>query len=139
MVKNGMQLEAKSRYALISLKYLNIEKYLPLESIAIKQGLPIPYLKTIFCKLSKHGLVKTLTGQQGGYKLAIDASEISLWDVMKALNEKIEMTQCKGKGTCISANDENFCENHLFWKNLENKVTSVFSQISLKDIQEISL
>lgn len=130
-----MRLENKSRYALLAMQYLNEKEFIPLECVVIKQDLPLAYLKRIFSKLAKSGLVHTQRGKNGGYKLAFSADYISLKDIMLAVGEKLIMTQCKGLGSCQISGE--FCRAHNFWVRAENLVAKAFEKISLKEMRDL--
>lgn len=113
-----MKLSTKGRYAVTAMMDIALhEKVGPvtLADISQCQGISLSYLEQLFSKLRKHGLVKGVRGPGGGYRLARDASEISVADIIDSVDEKIDLTNCKGKGDC---NNGEQCLTHKLWYGL---------------------
>lgn len=85
-----MKLSAKGQYAIIALT--DIARHgktepVALADIALRQGLPLPYLEQLFAKLRRKGLVMSARGNKGGYSLSLEPGELSILDIMNAVEE----------------------------------------------------
>ena len=100
-----MKLTTKGRYAIIAMVDLSLNGAVDpvrLKDIATRQNIYLSYLEQLFSKLRLSGLVKSVRGPSGGYILSQTASEINLLDVITAVDEKIDQTQCGGAMNCIN-------------------------------------
>ena len=98
-----MKFTTKSRYALDALIDLYSRTSLEpvkISEIAVNQSIEMNYLEQLFRKLRIAGLVKSSRGRNGGYVLAMDASLISVKDVMFAVEEDLDATNCSGSSNC---------------------------------------
>ncbi len=103
--------------------------------IALNHQIDAPYLEKIFTLLKASGLIISVRGPGGGYKLSKPSDQITINDIVNAVNENIKITRCKhGKGGC-SKKDEK-CKAHLLWLNLENYIKQYLSSITLQEIAE---
>jgi Rrf2 family iron-sulfur cluster assembly transcriptional regulator len=91
----------------------------------------LSYLEQLFSKLRKHELVSSARGPGGGYKLSRPAAEITVFDVISAVDENIDSTACKGKGNC---RDGEMCLSHHLWCNLSQQIQNYLSGITLGQI-----
>lgn len=130
-----MELNTKGRYAVMALADLAknaTDGSLPLSSIAERQQLSLAYLEQLFMLLRRAGLVDSARGRSGGYKLARPASEISIAEIMRAVEEETRMTRCSGieKG-CLG---EERCLTHGLWHALGNHIASFLSDVTLQEV-----
>jgi Rrf2 family iron-sulfur cluster assembly transcriptional regulator len=102
-----------------------------LKDIAVRQNISLSYLEQLFSKLRLSGLVKSVRGPGGGYILNQVPSEINLLDVITAVDEKIDQTQCGGAMNCIN---EKPCLTHFIWTDLNNIINQYMQGINLGDI-----
>ena len=129
-----MKLTTKGRYAIIAMVDLainGIDEPAPLKEISIRQKISLSYLEQLFSKLRISELVKSIRGPGGGYMLNKDPSNLNLLDIITAVDEKIDQTQCGGAMNCI--NDKP-CLTHFIWTDLNNKINDYMREITLSDI-----
>ena len=129
-----MKLTTKGRYAIIAMVDLAINSQLnpaSLKDISNRQNISLSYLEQLFSKLRQSGLVKSIRGPGGGYLLNKDPSSLNLLDIITAVDEKIDQTQCGGAMNCI--NDKP-CLTHFIWTDLNNKINEYMREITLSDI-----
>jgi Rrf2 family iron-sulfur cluster assembly transcriptional regulator len=88
----------------------------------------LSYLEQLFSRLRKHKLVKGVRGPGGGYQLARPSSKISIADIIEAVDEKMDLTQCQGKGNC---NQGKQCLTHKLWDGLTRNLHRFLSDITL--------
>ena len=93
------------------------------------------YLEQLFRKLRIAGLVKSSRGRNGGYVLAMDASLISVKDVMFAVEEDLDATNCSGSSNCQQGKK---CPTHNLWEDLNRVVGDYLSKITLDTLVEDS-
>ncbi|SFE61154.1 transcriptional regulator, BadM/Rrf2 family [Paenibacillus catalpae] len=108
-----MQYSVGVEYALHCLVYLiPNESTIGIKELAFFQGIPETYLSKIFTKLAKAGIISSVPGVKGGFKLARDPDEISFWDVVEAVEGKKPIFQCqniKDKGYIYRSRDCSDC------------------------------
>ena len=100
-----MKLTSKGRYAVTAMLDVAIHSAtgpVPLADISERQGISLSYLEQLFAKLRKHGLVSSVRGPGGGYRLGLEAVDISVGMVVHAVDESVDATRCQGKGNCQS-------------------------------------
>ncbi|MDX2288492.1 MAG: Rrf2 family transcriptional regulator [Hyphomicrobiaceae bacterium] len=130
-----MELNTKGRYAVMAMA--DLAKFggdgaMPLSQIAERQQLSLAYLEQIFLRLRRAGLVDSERGRSGGYRLARVAGEISVVDIMQAVEEETRMTRClDGEGGCLG---EERCLTHVLWHKLGHQIASFLAGVSLQDV-----
>jgi Rrf2 family iron-sulfur cluster assembly transcriptional regulator len=102
-----------------------------LAAISERQHISLSYLEQLFGKLRRHKLVSSTRGPGGGYNLARPAHEISVADIVTAVDEPIDATQCGGKENC---HDDKRCMTHDLWATLNEKMHEYLSSVSLADL-----
>src|SRR5262245_38255997 len=105
----------------------------PLSAIAERQQLSIAYLEQIFLKLRRAGLVDSERGRAGGYRLARQAREIVVAEVMRAVEEDTRMTRCHG-GESAGCVGERRCLTHGLWEALGDHIRDFLEHVSLDDV-----
>ncbi len=95
------------------------------------QGISLSYLEQLFSKLRHYGIVHGVRGPGGGYKLGREANDISIADIINAVNEKLDATRCAGHENCTGGTK---CITHNLWYNLSEKIYGFLHDISLADI-----
>lgn len=126
-----MRLTTKGRYAVTAMLDLAIHdesESVTLRNIAENQKISLSYLEQLFAKLRKHELVKGVRGPGGGYRLARSADEISIADIIIAVDEPMEFTDCHGKADC---KDGEQCLSHHLWAQLTVQLEEFLSGIYL--------
>ena len=129
-----MKLTTKGRYAIISMVDLAmnaIDNPVPLRDISSRQNISLSYLEQLFSKLRLSGLVKSIRGPGGGYMLRKNPMYLNLLDIITAVDEKIDQTQCGGAMNCTN---ERPCLTHFIWTDLNNKINDYMREITLDDI-----
>ncbi len=133
-----MILSTKGRYAvtaMVDLASKQTEKPVSLSSIAEAQDIPLAYLEQIFAKLKRAGLVESVRGPGGGYRLAKLAAEIWVVEIIRAAEESFEMTRCtQAHQGCGSKGAR--CLTHDLWEGLTQQIEVYLAAISLEDICE---
>jgi Rrf2 family iron-sulfur cluster assembly transcriptional regulator len=104
-----------------------------LVDISKRQEIDYGYLEQIIAKLKKGGLVESVRGAYGGYKLARAMDDISVLDVTSAMEEKIQFTKCKGSDLGCRE-DRSKCAAHELWYNLEHLLDGYLAKITLADV-----
>ncbi len=139
-----MRLTTKGRYAVTAMLDLTMHgdsKTISLASVSRRQSISLSYLEQLFARLRQAGLVVSVRGPGGGYRLNRASNEIAIADIVGAVNESIDTTHCKGKSDCQQGE---VCLTHALWDELSGEIQRFLSRISLadlvarKDIQAIS-
>jgi Rrf2 family iron-sulfur cluster assembly transcriptional regulator len=104
-----------------------------LAAISERQHISLSYLEQLFGKLRRHKLVSSVRGPGGGYNLARQAAEISVADIVTAVDEPLDATQCGGKENC---HDDKRCMTHDLWATLNAKMQEYLSSVTLRDLVE---
>ncbi len=104
-----------------------------LAGISDRQKISLAYLEQLFVKLRRHGLVESVRGPSGGYMLSRHPTQVSVVEVILAVNESIDATQCGGKENC---NDDHRCMTHDLWARLNARMVDFLSSITLGDLVE---
>ncbi|MGK0297977.1 MAG: Rrf2 family iron-sulfur cluster assembly transcriptional regulator [Gammaproteobacteria bacterium] len=129
-----MKLTTKGRYAVTAMLDLAIHyKQVPvnLADISARQVISLSYLEQLFSKLRKHGLVQSARGPGGGYMLAKQSGDISLSDIVIAVDETVDATRCGGQMNCQG---EDQCLTHDLWEELSNHIRTYMSGVTLADL-----
>jgi Rrf2 family iron-sulfur cluster assembly transcriptional regulator len=129
-----MKLTTKGRYAIIAMVDLRLNGTVDpvrLKDVSQRQNISLSYLEQLFSKLRLSGLVKSVRGPGGGYVLNKIPSEINLLDVITAVDENIDQTQCGGAMNCIN---EKPCLTHFIWTDLNSIINKYMQGINLGDI-----
>lgn len=126
-----MRLTTKGRYAVTAMLEVALgsgEAPLSAAEIAKRQNISLPYLEQLFARLRQHRLVESVHGPGGGYRLAKAAQEISVADIIQAVNEPIDATRCHGKLNC---HDGERCTTHDLWAELNIEIARYLASVTL--------
>tara|TARA_B100001057_G_scaffold232911_1_gene233098 strand:- start:3728 stop:4180 length:453 start_codon:yes stop_codon:yes gene_type:complete len=130
-----MNLTTKGKYAVtasLDLAIYNKEySFVAISSIAERQSIPAPYLEQLFRYLRKAGILDSLRGPSGGYRLKRPSSEIKIGEIVAAVEKRMDATQCGGVGDC---NGGSRCLAHNLWMELNSEVDHFLMNISLEDV-----
>ena len=129
-----MRLTTKSRYAvtaMLDIAYYDRGNQISLPEIAERQGISLSYLEQLFSRLKKSGLVESIKGPGGGYKLSKNANDIVISEVIKAVDESVETTACNGKANC---HNNQQCLSHNLWEDLGAEINNFLSDVTLQQV-----
>ena len=102
-----------------------------LADISGRQAISLSYLEQLFSRLRKQGLVESARGPGGGYMLARPSTQITIADVIHAVDESVDATKCGGQKNC---HGEDRCLTHDLWEDLSRQISSFLSGITLADL-----
>lgn len=131
-----MRLSTKGRYAVTAMIDLALhDKVGPvaLTDIAETQKISVSYLEQLFARLRRNSLVEGMRGPGGGYRLARPASEITIAQIIAAVDEQIDMTRCGGKENCQNGEK---CLTHELWEDLSKQLYEFLEGITLGQIMD---
>ena len=129
-----MRLTTKGRFAvtaLIDLALRGNEGPVTLAGISDRQKISLSYLEQLFGKLRRCNLVDSVRGPGGGYCLARPVDEITVADIVRAVDESFDATQCGGRENC---RDEEPCMTHELWSTLNFKMYEYLTSVTLSDL-----
>lgn len=140
-----MKLSTKGRYAVTAMMDLALHDQtgpVTLTDISNCQGISLSYLEQLFAKLRKEGLVEGVRGPGGGYRLGRPASQISIAEIIHAVDENIDVTRCLGNKDCHGGEK---CLTHQLWEDLSQRLyafldgLTLASFISRPGVREVSI
>jgi Rrf2 family iron-sulfur cluster assembly transcriptional regulator len=102
-----------------------------LAGISERQDISLSYLEQLFGKLRRHHLVDSVRGPGGGYTLAKPLDTVSVADIIRAVDEPVDATQCGGKENC---HDEHRCMTHDLWTSLNKKIYEYLDSVTLAEL-----
>lgn len=122
--------------AMVDLAMFENGKPVTLAEIAERQEISLSYLEQLFAKLRRAGLVKSVRGPGGGYRLAFGADSIRVSDVIQAVDEPIRATRCRpgGPTSCVSKSSR--CLTHDLWDELGHQIHLYLNSVTLADVCE---
>ncbi len=129
-----MRLSTKGRYAVTAMLDLALngqEGPVTLSDISENQGISLSYLEQLFAALRARKLVRGVRGPGGGYFLGRPADEISIADIICAVDEWVEFTRCRGKEDCRGGQR---CLTHSLWDDLSRQIYDFLTDITLADL-----
>lgn len=134
-----MRLTTKGRFAVTAMIDLALRQGqgpVTLAGISARQEISLSYLEQLFGKLRRHDIVESVRGPGGGYNLARRPEEVSVADIIIAVDEPIDATQCGGKENCQGAEQSlgTRCMTHDLWATLNAKMVDYLDSVSLKDL-----
>jgi len=133
-----MRLTSKGRYAvtaMLDVALFTANGPVPLADISERQGISLSYLEQLFARLRKHGLVESVRGPGGGYRLGCPATDISVGAVIHAVDESIDATRCQGKANCQGGER---CLTHSLWEGLSDRIADFLDGITLAELMKKS-
>ena len=129
-----MRLTTKGRFAVTAMLDLAMhggKGPVTLAGISQRQSISLSYLEQLFGKLRRHTLVGSVRGPGGGYTLARDLEKLSIADIITAVDEPLDATQCGGKENC---HEEQRCMTHDLWAKLNDKMYEYLDSVKLSDL-----
>ena len=128
-----MRLTTKGRFAVTAMIDLALRQQggpVTLAGISERQSISLSYLEQLFGKLRRREIVSSVRGPGGGYTLARSADTISVADIILAVDEPLDTTQCSGKESCQGTNHH--CITHDLWANLNRKMFEYLESVTLE-------
>ena len=129
-----MRLTTKGRFAVTAMLDLTMRQGngpVTLAGISERQQISLSYLEQLFGKLRRRNLVESVRGPGGGYCLALPANEISVADIIRAVDEPLDTTQCGGRENCKA---EHCCMTHDLWADLNKTIFNYLQSVTLADL-----
>jgi len=130
-----MRLTTKGRFAVTAMIDLALRQHngpVTLAGISERQNISLSYLEQLFGKLRRHKLVSSVRGPGGGYCLAQPLDVISVADIIVAVDEPLDTTQCGGQGNCHG--EDKHCMTHELWTNLNRKMFEYLESVTLDSL-----
>lgn len=129
-----MRLTTKGRFAvtaMIDVAMQGQQGPVTLSAVSERQKISLSYLEQLFGKLRRAGLVESVRGPGGGYNLARGGDAISVADVILAVDEPIDATQCGGRENCL---DDRRCMTHELWAGLNAHIFAYLRSVTLAEL-----
>ncbi len=130
-----MRLTSKGRYAVTAMLDVALHSAqnqpVSLAEISSRQEISLSYLEQLFAKLRKRGLVNSVRGPGGGYKLGLPAEQISISMVIAAVDESVDARKCQQTADCCDGQE---CLTHGLWQSLSDRISSFLDGISLGEL-----
>ena len=129
-----MRLTTKGRFAVTAMIDLALRQHsgpVTLAGIAERQKISLSYLEQLFGKLRRNQLVASVRGPGGGYCLAKPMGLMSVADIIQAVDETLDATQCGGRGDC---HDDHPCMTHNLWTSLNQKMLDYLRSVTLQEL-----
>lgn len=139
-----MRLTTKGRFAVTAMIDLAMREGkgpVTLAGISQRQEISLSYLEQLFGKLRRHQIVESVRGPGGGYSLARRADKVTVADIIIAVDEPLDATQCGGRENCHGADHEggSRCMTHDLWTTLNAKMVDFLDSVSLQDLVDQQL
>lgn len=129
-----MRLTTRGRYAVTAMLDLALHEGqgpITLSDIAHRQDISLGYLEQLFARLRRFGLVDSVRGPGGGYRLQRNSEAISIADVIDAVDETVDATRCAGQQNCLG---EHRCLTHDLWEDLSCQIREFLGGVSLGEL-----
>lgn len=135
-----MKLSTKGRYAVMAMADMASRAAdtgpVSLSDIAARQDISLSYLEQLFAKLRRQGLVVSVRGPGGGYRLSRPPAELRVADIILAVDEPIGATRCKPGSPRGCTGSASRCLTHDLWEELGRQIHIFLSSVSLADVVE---
>jgi Rrf2 family iron-sulfur cluster assembly transcriptional regulator len=131
-----MRLTTKGRFAVTAMVDLGMRHGtgpVTLAEISGRQRISLSYLEQLFGKLRRRQIVDSVRGPGGGYCIARDMAQLTVAEIILAVDEPIDATQCAGKENC---KDEEKCLTHDLWANLNERIFDYLGSVTLRQLVE---
>ena len=129
-----MRLTTKGRFAVTAMLDIALhhgKRPVTLAGISRRQHISLSYLEQLFGRLRRHTLVDSVRGPGGGYTIARELDKLSVADIVTAVDEPLDATQCGGMQNC---RDEGRCMTHELWSALNDKMYEYLESVKLSDL-----
>jgi len=131
-----MQLTTKGRYAvtaMLDLASTDSSRPVTLDMISQRQNISLSYLEQLFAKLRKASLVKSIRGPGGGYLLNVDPIDVTLTEIIEAVDENIDLRRCHGSKNCLRGKQ---CLSHHLWCEVSDQIRGFLSSRNLQQVMD---
>jgi Rrf2 family iron-sulfur cluster assembly transcriptional regulator len=131
-----MQLTTKGRYAVTAMLDLasnDSTRPVTLDMISQRQNISLSYLEQLFAKLRKASLVKSIRGPGGGYLLNVDPVDVTLTEIIEAVDENIDLRRCHGSKNCLRGQR---CLSHHLWCEVSDQIRGFLSSRNLQQVMD---
>jgi len=132
-----MRLTTRGRFAVTAMIDLGLRQHggpVALAAISDRQKISLSYLEQLFGKLRRHGLVESTRGPGGGYTLARKPSDVTVAEIIAAVDEPLDATQCGGKENCDGGDQR--CMTHELWAQLNKRMIEYLESVTLNELVE---
>ena len=129
-----MRLTTRGRYAVTAMLDLALhgqQRPISLADISQRQEISLSYLEQLFARLRQNQLVASVRGPGGGYRLNRPSHAINVAEIIDAVNESVDATNCGGKGNCQAGE---VCLTHHLWDELSRQIPRFLSEITLDQL-----
>ena len=129
-----MQLTTKGRYAVTAMLDLasnDSTRPVTLDMISQRQNISLSYLEQLFAKLRKASLVKSIRGPGGGYLLNVNPVDVTLTEIIEAVDENIDLRRCHGAKNCLRGKQ---CLSHHLWCEVSDQIRGFLSSRNLQQV-----
>ena len=131
-----MRLTTKGRYAVtavLDLSFHQNEGPVSLADISERQSISLSYLEQLFARLRRNGIVNSTRGPGGGYSLSREPDNISMAEIIVAVDESYEATNCASEpGGCAGSQQ---CLTHDLWHELSQEIHSFLNDITVAEMK----
>ena len=129
-----MQLTTKGRYAVTAMLDLasnDSSRPVTLDMISQRQNISLSYLEQLFAKLRKASLVRSIRGPGGGYLLNVNPVNVTLTEIIEAVDENIDLRRCHGAKNCLRGKQ---CLSHHLWCEVSDQIRGFLSSRNLQQV-----
>ena len=140
-----MRVTTKGRYALRAISKLAMtksERPIPIKQLASEEKISPEFLEQIFFRLKQAGIISSVRGPGGGFRLNYEPHEITAKAVFEAVGEGLTITPCSNCSDAVTDEMSNgvlcdrqeFCHMHAIWRDASRHINEYFSNLTLQDI-----
>ena len=129
-----MRLTTKGRFAVTAMMDLALRGQdgpVALAGVSERQKISLSYLEQLFGKLRRDKLVDSVRGPGGGYCIARPLDRVTVADIIRAVDEPLDATQCGGRENCL---DDQRCMTHDLWSSLNARMYDYLTSVTLADL-----
>jgi Rrf2 family iron-sulfur cluster assembly transcriptional regulator len=131
-----MRLTTKGRFAVTAMMDIALQEGsqpVALNEISERQNISLSYLEQLFGKLRRRALVTSVRGPGGGYRISRSPESITVGEIIRAVDETVDATQCGGLKNC---KDDKECITHELWTGLNEHIFDYMDTVKLSDLVE---
>jgi Rrf2 family iron-sulfur cluster assembly transcriptional regulator len=131
-----MRLTTKGRFAVTAMMDIALQEGsqpVALNEISERQNISLSYLEQLFGKLRRRALVTSVRGPGGGYRISRSTESITVGEIIRAVDETVDATQCGGLKNC---KDDKECITHELWTGLNEHIFDYMDTVKLSDLVE---